>query len=159
MKSTRTFDRDIAELDNGTRPDAIGVVVECRLNTPHGSVKTVSKGFTVQVLDVDDNPPESQEQELIIHLKSDVVMKVGLRTTASAMWRPFTKVLHFYMGVVVVRNEDLAFFECVIISFVPSIKSFLLQLRGQTFLFTVLWGILNLHLFRIARIHKNFNKF
>lgn len=75
IKSTRTFDRDTG--GNGTGHDLINAIVECKLRTPQGEVKTVSKGFTVYVLDIDDNPPESQEPELIIHLNSNVVMRVS----------------------------------------------------------------------------------
>lgn len=77
LRTTRSLDRDIRDVDNGTRPDLINVIVECKLHSPQGNVNSISRGFVVHVLDVDDNPPESQEPELIIQLKSDVVLKAS----------------------------------------------------------------------------------
>lgn len=78
IRTARTFDRDIVDTDNATRPDLINVIVECKVQTPRGEIRTVSKDFNVHVLDVDDNAPQSQEPELSIRLKSNFVLKVGL---------------------------------------------------------------------------------
>lgn len=76
IRSVRIFDR---EADNETRPDLIDIVVECKLHTPQGKLKSVSKALTLNVLDVDDNSPESQESKLNIELKTGIVAAVSLK--------------------------------------------------------------------------------
>lgn len=77
IRTTRSFDRDVSETDNGTRPDMLNVVIECKLYTHQATSKKISKAFVVYILDEDDNAPKPQEPEIIIQLNNNVVSRVS----------------------------------------------------------------------------------
>lgn len=81
IKSIRSFERDVSETDNGTRPDLLNVTVECNIHTHQGYIRSVSKDITLHILDVNDNAPESQEPELVIPLEGDIVSQVSCTST------------------------------------------------------------------------------
>lgn len=79
IKSIRSFDRDLSETDNGTRPDLLNLTIECKIHTPQGYSNSVTKDLTLHILDMNDNAPEPQEPELVIPLEGDIVSQVSFK--------------------------------------------------------------------------------